>query len=232
MDNEISEQGIEKAKNKAIKIGIPPIAKNIGKKPETLLQKLQRAADNRKLEKNSGESLEWYKNNARKLVGRERAQTLLIQQQDKAEGVGTNDPIGKMYTYGYDALHKDTLPYWDRFPLGFYVGPAKGGFYMINLHYLSPKYRTILFDALMDITNDPRYTEKRKLNLTYNLLNSSKKFRFFRPCFKHYLTSQLQTRIVEIPYDEWEAALFLPTADFGDAKNTVVWSDSILGDNE
>ena len=196
---------------------------------ETLLQKLQKDADLRKLDRNSEESLTWYKNNAKRLVGKERAQLSLLQQQKRAQNIGTRVPIGKMYTYGYDALHKDTLPYFDRFPLIFYVGPAAGGFYGINLHYLSPRYRAILFDALLDITNDPKYTDKKKVILTYNLLNRSQKFRYFRPCFKHYLAGQLETRIVEIPYDQWETALYLPTADFVGATNNQVWSDSILG---
>lgn len=199
---------------------------------ETLLQKLEKAARNRQLDKNSKESLEWFRKNARKTIGREQAQTLLIQQQKRAQNIGKRPPIGKMYTYAYDPKHKETLPYYDRFPLGFYVGPARGGFYLVNLHYLSPKYRAILFDALLSVTNDPRYAENKKLKITYDLLSGSQKFRYFKPCFKHYLAKQLETRIVEIPFTEWEAALFLPTADFEGASANQVWSDSALGVNK
>ena len=198
---------------------------------DTLLQKLTKAAQARQLEKNSKDSLDWFQTNARKIVGRERAQTLLMKQQPKAQDIGKKAPIGKMFSYAYDPLHKDTLPYYDRFPLGFYIGPAKGGFYLINLHYLSPKFRAILFDALMDITNNPRYADTTKLKITYDLLSGSQKFRYFKPCFKHYLARQLDSRIVEIPYEEWEAALFLPTADFEGASATQIWSDSVLGVN-
>ena len=196
---------------------------------ETLLSKLQKAADQRNLARNSTDSLEWYKNNAKRLFSKESAQTLLIQQQEKAKNIGTKVPIGRMYTYGYDALHKDRLPYFDRFPLIFYVGPAEGGFYGINLHYLSPKYRAILFDALLDIANDPKYPAKRKLILTYDLLKGSQNLIYFKHTFKHYLASQLETRVVEIPFDQWEVALYLPTADFGKVSNNRVWSDSMLG---
>ena len=198
---------------------------------DTLLQKLEKAARARKLEKNSEESIEWFRVNARKAVGRERAQTLLIQQQKRAQNIGKRPAIGRMFTFGYDPKHKDTLPYYDRFPLGFYIGPAKGGFYLLNLHYLSPKYRAILFDSLLDITNNPRYAHNKKLKITYDLLNGSQKFRYFKPCFKHYLGKQLESRVVEIPNEEWEAALFLPTADFVGASATQIWSDSALGVN-
>lgn len=194
----------------------------------TLLQTLELAARQRKLEKHSGESIKWFMKTAR-MVGRQRAQELLIRQQPRAYGIGKDIAIGKMFTFAYDPKGKDTLPYFDRFPLGFYIGPAPNGFYMMNLHYLSPKFRAIIFDRLLDITNNPGNTTRKKVRMTYDLLNSSQKFKLFRPCFKHYLAGQLDSRIVSIPYDEWEAAIFLPTADFQGASASQVWSDSILG---
>ena len=44
--------------------------------------------------------------------------------------------MGKMYLFNYDPKHKDTLPYYDRYPLIFPVNKAPGGFYGINMHYL------------------------------------------------------------------------------------------------
>lgn len=196
---------------------------------ETLLQKLNKAALLRQLETNSKDSVKWFMRNARYVAGRDKVQTLLIKQQQKATGIGKVLPIGQMYCYAYDPKHADTLPYFDRFPLIFYVGPAKGGFYGINLHYLPPKARAILFDALIKITNNPVDTAMKKVKLTYDLLNASKKYKLFKPCFKHYLASQLQTRVVKIPYEEWGAALYLPTAQFEKANPNKVWSDSMLG---
>ena len=204
-------------------------AKAKSEKPETMLQKLNRTAKQRGIEKNSEDSIEWFKDNARKAVGRERAQTNLLDQQKKARNVGKIQPLGKMFTYAYDPKWKDTLPYYDRFPLGFYLGPAKGGFYMINLHYLSPHYRAVMFDALMEIASSPKYSEKNKLKITYGILKGSEKLSMYKPCFKHYLVAHLRSKVVEIPYAEWEAALFLPTADFAKASASQVWSDSILG---
>ena len=56
-----------------------------------------------------------------------------------------------MNMFFYDPKHKDTLPYYDRFPLSVIIGPAKGGFYGLNLHYLPPVLRAKMLDALMDI---------------------------------------------------------------------------------
>ena len=36
---------------------------------------------------------------------------------------------GKLYMYIYDAKHKDTLPYWDMYPMVFPFRATKDGFY-------------------------------------------------------------------------------------------------------
>jgi hypothetical protein len=201
---------------------------------KTLLQRLEDAARLRKLQTNSKESVQWFMKHARFVAGggRDGIQNLLIKEQEKLNNPGGNTPIGKMYTYAYSALHADTLKYWDRFPLIFYVGPAKGGFYGINLHYCPPKARAILFDALMSVVNNTKVQQNKKLAISYQILKDAEKFKIFKPCFKHYLVSQLQTRVVEIPYEQWATALFLPTAQFEGAANSKVWSDTMLGVNK
>ena len=106
------------------------------------------------------------------------------------------------------------------------VSVAPGGFYGINLHYLPPQLRARLMDSLYDITNNTKYDESTKLKITYDVLNSASKFRFFKPTFKHYLNSQVRSKFIEINSTEWDSALFLPTERFMKAKKTKVWSDS------
>src|SRR5210317_1545107 len=64
----------------------------------------------------------------------------------------TTKPIpGSMYMYFYDAKHKATLPYFDRFPLVFPYASAPGGFMGLNLHYLPLDQRAVLMNALYDV---------------------------------------------------------------------------------
>lgn len=196
----------------------------------TLLQKLEKAAREKKLKANSKESHDWFYNKVRKM-GREDTRASLLDDARRT-GKEIRDPsiapaAGRMYTYVYDAKHKDDLPYWDAFPLIFMVGPAEGGWYGINLHYLPPKARAILFDELIQITSDKRFDARTKVNLSYQTLVASKQYALFKPCFKHYLTSQLRSKIVKIDSKEWEAALFLPTANFQKASTAKVWADSL-----
>lgn len=145
----------------------------------------------------------------------------------------TAKPIpGNMYMYFYEAKHKATLPYYDRFPLVFPYAPAKGGFMGLNLHYLPLDQRAILMNALYDVTSNKRYDESTKLKLNYDILKSAAKFKLFKPCVKHYLDSQVQTQFMYIYPSEWDIALFLPTERFQGARKTTVFKDSrkqILG---
>ena len=134
--------------------------------------------------------------------------------------------IGQMYMMTYDAKHKATLPYYDRFPLIFPYKKVKGGFMGINMHYLPLNLRADLMDALYETSTNKRYDESTRLKINYNILDGASKFRNFKPCVKHYLTSQLRSRFLYIYPSEWDIALFLPTERFQGASKGKVWADS------
>jgi len=133
---------------------------------------------------------------------------------------------GRMLHFYYDPKTKQQLPYYDRFPLVFHAGDAKGGFYGLNLHYLPPQLRAALMDNLYDITSNKRYDETTRLRLSYDILDKASKFRYFKPCVKRYLTSQMQSRFLYVYPSEWDIALFLPLERFQGARKTTVFKDS------
>jgi|TARA_B100001094_G_C18150711_1_gene783520 hypothetical protein len=134
--------------------------------------------------------------------------------------------IGSMNMFFYDPKHKETLPYYDKFPLAIIVGPAPGGFYGLNLHYLPAILRAKFLDGLMDITSNKAYDETTKFELSYKMLQASAKMKYFKPCYKHYLTSHVKSRFARVPAPEWEIATFLPTADWQKASGNKVYKDS------
>ena len=89
--------------------------------------------------------------------------------------------VGSMNMFFYDPKTKDTLPYYDRFPLVVIVGQAKGGFYGLNLHYLPMNLRAMLLDALLDNLTNEKYDTSTRFRLTYNLLQSTARLRYFKP---------------------------------------------------
>lgn len=133
---------------------------------------------------------------------------------------------GFMYHFLYEAKHKETLPYFDKFPLMIAVAPAEGGFYGLNLHYLHPTIRARFLDKLMETTNNEKYDETTKFKINYRILTSLTGMKPFAPCFKHYLFEQVQSRIMMVPSSEWEISIFLPTENFVGAKKQTVWTDS------
>lgn len=134
---------------------------------------------------------------------------------------------GKMLMYQYDAKHKDTLPYWDMFPVMFPIELYNDSFLGINLHYLPPVYRIRLFDALFETVNNQKYDKTTKLRISYQILKSASNMKYFKPCIKKYLFSHVKSNLIEIPIDEWAYAGFLPMARFQKASQRKVWDDSI-----
>jgi hypothetical protein len=197
---------------------------------ETLTSKLQKTIDSKKRKDADKASHTWFSRKARELVAgdKEGARETIISDAERRNQLLKRSPgVGFMYTFVYDAKTKDKLPYWDAFPLIFLVDRAEGGFYGLNLHYLPPKHRAALLDALLDIVNNDKYDTRTKLKLSYSVLNGSSKFPLFRPCFKRYLVSHIKSGIAKIPATEWESAIYLPTADFRKASQAKVWADSL-----
>ena len=71
--------------------------------------------------------------------------------KDSALDPTTRELRGSMYMYFYDPKHKQTLPYYDRFPLTIMIEPRKNGFLGLNLHYLRPDIRAKFLDELMKL---------------------------------------------------------------------------------
>ena len=162
------------------------------------------------------ESQNWF----RKRVQRMRVNRRDLMNSDPVEK-RSRSASGRMYCFFYDAKHRETLPYWDAFPMIIAVSPAKKGFYGMNLHYLPIPLRAKFLDALMDITNNKNFDESTKIKISYNMMNSSSKLKYFKPCFKHYLTKQVEGQLAHIPSAEWEIATFLPAAQWQGNKNQV-----------
>lgn len=168
---------------------------------------------------------EWYREQA-KGIGKARVRDGRLIREAEKERYETRFRIGNMYMFGYDPKHKQTLPYYDKFPLIFPINRAKGGFLGINFHYLPLKLRARLMDALYDVTSNNKFDETTKLKISYGILSGASKYKEFKPTVKHYLSRQVRTKLVYIHPVEWDICLFLPTASFEKATQTAVWADS------
>lgn len=189
---------------------------------ESLFKKLQDEVARKGIARRTEESRKWFMNKARDLNSINRRNLL----RDPLLEERTRPLVGRMYHYFYDPKHKEDLPYYDRFPLTLMVGPAKDGFYGLNLHYIHPMTRALLLDKLMDVATNKRYNENTRLKINYDILSAATEYREFKPCFKHYLTKHLKSKVVMIPASEWDIAVFLPTEQFKGKNKRSVWNES------
>lgn len=179
---------------------------------QTVEQEAFRAGINPRTE----ESRDWFRKKVQKMRVNRRA----LMREEPIE-MKNRTISGGMYMFFYDAKHRDKLPYWDAFPLVIAVGPAEKGFYGLNLHYLPIALRAKFLDGLMDITTNKRFNETTRFKVSYNYLNRASKLKYFRPCWKHYLASQVEGQFAMVPAPEWEIATFLPTAQWRGNKGQV-----------
>ena len=161
----------------------------------------------------------WFRNEASKVSTSPTA----LMKEDRTQ-LRNKAAMGKMYFFFYDPKHKNTLPYYDRFPLIFKIKNVPGGFQGINMHYLPLPLRARLMDALYELSSNTRYNEDTRLKLTYNVLQGVSKY--YKPTFKMYLNDHVKSRFLEISSADWDMALFLPVEKFEKASKSKVWADS------
>jgi hypothetical protein len=83
-----------------------------------------------------------------------------------------------------------------------------------------------MLDGLMEITTNNKFNDSTRFKMTYELLARASKFKYYKPCLKHYLNKQVKSKFALVPAPEWEIATFLPTAQFRKANSKKVYADS------
>jgi hypothetical protein len=172
----------------------------------------------------SRKSITWLQEKMKKLKSPMALAKEIAKEKSRQGGVFQ---MGGLYHFFYDPLTKRDLPYYDIFPLVIPVKRKDDGFLGINLHYLPPRYRAIFLDKLMGLAVLNTNNEPQRLQITYEILEATQRYKEFRPCLKHYLSTQIKSKILTVQPEEWETALFLPTANFMKAPISQVHKESI-----
>ena len=174
-----------------------------------LLDRISKDLGKTGLSLRTSESRNWLYQNV-KTLGSVNRNDIVKDKERKAKTILP----GKMYFFFYDPKLKDSLPFYDRFPLVIPVEKYADGFLGLNLHYLPVKYRVVLLDKLYDLTNNDKFDETTKLRMSYDLLSGSSRYKEFQPCLKRYLSSHIRSNITVIESDKWETTIFLPVEQF------------------
>ena len=142
-------------------------------------------------------------------------------------GINTKFKLGGLYFFFYNPKLKDDLPYYDIFPLVIPIEKYNDGFLGLNLHYLPIRYRQMLLLKLKPLAVYNEKDEFKRLRLTYDILNASRRYKEFRPCVKRYLNSHIRSKIIDIEPNEWDVAMYLPVHQFKKAPASDVWDESV-----
>jgi len=130
---------------------------------------------------------------------------------------------GSLYFFYYDPKLKDTLPYYDAFPMVFPYKPAPGGFLGLNLHYLGYPERFALFKQLLEI-NGSKVTDATKLKYQWSTINSMSQVA--KHCIKHYLNDHVVSQFSKIEPEDWTTAMFMPVEKFIGESKEYVWNQN------
>jgi len=175
------------------------------------------------------DSVNWYRNQAKKTT----VKTSILLKSDR-ERLRPIPRLGDMYMFAYDPKTKDSLPYYDTFPLVIpfdsirTMGRAGNsqGFMGLNLHYLPFQLRALLMDNMMEYVSNDKMDETTRLKISYRILKRVSKLRYFKPCIKQYLASHMRSKFFYIEPSEWNMALFLNSQNFVKANPQQVWKES------
>ncbi len=160
------------------------------------------------------------------LLNKQRITPPKVLQGDTTQ-LKTSITPGKLYMYFYDPKLKDTLPYYDRFPLVFPFRKVEGGFLGLNMHYLPYQLRVRLLDRLMTFKSNDKMNETTRIKYSWALIDGVSRYNGAIPCVKHYLLNHVRSPFREIPANDWATAMLLPVERFMGSSKDAVWADSL-----
>ena len=119
---------------------------------------------------------QWFRDKAKEI---KKADTKRILADSKDRYRQSMVP-GTMYMFYYDPKHKETLPYYDTFPLIFPLSIEKDSILGLNFHYLNPVLRAKLMDLLYEHVSNEKMDDTTKMKITYGILKSASKYIYLR----------------------------------------------------
>jgi hypothetical protein len=134
---------------------------------------------------------------------------------------------GQLLFFKYKPISESFISsnkYYDAYPLVLVTDAYRGGFEGINLHYIDKDDRMFLFENIMKSMPTMKANEqwRTRISVDYDKLNASKKFRYYKPCYKRYLWDGLKRRPVVIPFEYWKTIVESETSRFAKSRSVTV----------
>ena len=131
--------------------------------------------------------------------------------------------LGRLYMFQYDPTLKESLDFYDTFPLVIPLEYTRNGFTGFNLHYLRPQTRAFILETLKDYLTDDRMSERTRINITWDRINRKLQLQELKKTVKSYLTSHIRSRFLNLNQEDWDLAVWIPSDRFKKARRKRVW---------
>ena len=168
----------------------------------------------------SKEAIDWFKTRISKDTRLNQNQLLNSSYGRKRPTQGTQ-LLGRLYFYQYKAeTPGDSITgTYDAFPMVFFfnsVKDLKGNtiLYGLNVHYLAPKEKQILFLEILKIKSSKNITPRTKAKLTWDIIKSIVSSSIYEKAVHAYRADRFKSPLVEIPATDWSIAVFLKLEKF------------------
>ena len=159
-------------------------------------------------------SANWYRNAVSSLSDTITARKLYNQGK-----INQRPSLGRLNLFFYDPKFKETLPYYDTFPLVLPLEGFRGGFVGMNFHYLSPMIRFRLLNQLQ------RYDTKSttRLDVSYGRVGGLARV---KQTIKKYLYSHVRSGFMRVDLQDAPTAVYLPVQQFKKRSASYVYGKS------
>lgn len=172
--------------------------------------------------KHSAESLEWFRKRVSKDT-RVKASQIIDDpaSYDVQNPKGNKGMIGKLYLFEYQAEQAGDVEVgvYDRYPMVFFFGTGKtkaGNRTLtgLNIHYLTPSQRAVLYQKLIAFKTSKAWTPNVKVKLQWDLIKAAAGAQIVEKAVHSYRVDRIQSRMISIPVDDWIITIFLQLQQF------------------
>lgn len=175
------------------------------------------------------EALNWFRVQVSKNFNPKASQILTNNPAYvRRTGANTETMIGKLYLFQYEAEEAgdEETGLYDRYPMVFIFNATKTAagntvLWGLNMHYLSPRERMLLYQELLNLKTNKRWSKNVRMKLSWNLIKGVAKSRLYSRAVHAYRLDRVQSRLVEIPAYDWNIAVFLRLEKFIQPKSHI-----------
>lgn len=171
------------------------------------------------IDMHSKEALNWFRSRISKDVSLS-AKKLLNSDYKKKQATQSTQLLGKLFLFQYKAEtagHKETQTY-DMFPMVFFFNSVRRNgktvLYGLNTHYLMPRQRQLLLEALLKIRSSKRLTPNTRIKMTWDVIKAVVDAPIYEKAVHAYRADRFITSLTEVPAVDWPIAVFLNLQKF------------------